>query len=169
MPFLADGVAEPFPPTASLMHLLHRRPWADSSNSPTRLPRASLSAPVVMCDACIAFGHALSLRQGSSGSTQARPQGIILQATQSITHWGFQSGTVPAVVTSNPTIVYEGTGKRLLLPLHASLGRLVSRDCSCVPVQHRQPASHVLQGRSGICPSALPEALAVTCPTPLAR
>lgn len=39
----------------------------------------------------------------------------------------------------------------------------------CVPVQHRQPASHVLQGRSGTCPSALPEALAVTCPIPLAR
>lgn len=130
MPFLADGLAAPFPPIASLMLLLHRRPWADSSNSPTRLPRPSLPAPVVTCDARIAFGHALSLRQGSPGSTQARPQGIILQATQSITHWGFQSGTVPAVVASNPTIVYEGTRRRLLLPLHASLGHLVSRDYS---------------------------------------
>lgn len=148
----------PFHPLVSLMLILDGRPWADSWNSQTRLRHSSIPAPAVMCDAHVAFGHALCLWQGSPGSPQDHPQRII-------TCWGSQSGIVPAVVPANPTLLYEGT-KRLLLPLHALLRHLVPRGLllgrpyntgTLCPISSR--------GKSGICPvPSLPEAPAVTCP-----
>lgn len=102
------------------------------------------------------------------GAPRTTPSGSSYR-THSITCWGSQSITVPAVVPANPTLVYEGT-KRLLLPLHALLRHLVPRGLllgrpyntgTLCPISSR--------GKSGICPvPSLPEAPAVTCPAPSA-